>query len=40
MVAGSAATKVSYLINGTYSFLQTANLEASGGVKDFSLTFP
>ena len=40
MVAGSAATKVSYLINGTYSFRQTANLEASGGVKEFSLTFP
>jgi LEA14-like dessication related protein len=32
--------KASYVINGTYSFRQTANLEASGGVKDFSLTFP
>ena len=38
--AGSAATKASYLINGTYSYRQTANLEASGGVKEFSLTFP
>jgi hypothetical protein len=32
--------KTSYVINGTYSFRQTANLEASGGAKDFSLTFP
>jgi LEA14-like dessication related protein len=40
VVAGAAATKTSYLINGTYSYRQTANLEASGGVKEFSLTFP
>ena len=38
--AGAAVTKASYLINGTYSYRQTANLEASGGVKEFSLTFP
>jgi flagellar basal body-associated protein FliL len=39
--AGAAAvTKPSYLINGTYSYRQTANSEASGGVKEFSLTFP
>jgi LEA14-like dessication related protein len=37
---GGAATKASYLVNGTYSYRQTANLEASGGVKEFSLTFP
>jgi LEA14-like dessication related protein len=30
----------SYVINGTYSFRQTANLEASGGVKEFNLKFP
>jgi hypothetical protein len=43
IVAGTgaaAATKASYLVNGTYSYRQTANLEASGGVKEFSLTFP
>ena len=40
IMAGAAATKTSYLINGTYSYRQTANLEASGGVKEFSLTFP
>ena len=34
------ATKASYLINGTYSYRQTANLEASGGVREFNLTFP
>jgi LEA14-like dessication related protein len=38
--AAAAVTKLSYLINGTYSYRQTANLEASGGVKEFSLTFP
>jgi LEA14-like dessication related protein len=40
MMVGAAATKTSYQINGTYSYRQTANLEASGGVKEFSLTFP
>ncbi len=40
MMMGAAATKTSYQINGTYSYRQTANLEASGGVKEFSLTFP
>jgi hypothetical protein len=43
IVAGAGApavTKASYIINGTYSYRQTANLEASGGVKEFSLTFP
>ena len=40
IVGGAAATKTSYQINGTYSYRQTANLEASGGVKEFSLTFP
>ena len=38
--AAAAVTKASYLINGTYSYRQTANLAASGGVKEFSLTFP
>ena len=38
--AGAATTKASYLVNGTYSYRQTANLEASGGVKEFRLTFP
>jgi hypothetical protein len=33
------AAKATYVINGTYSYRQTANLEASGGVKEFSLTF-
>jgi hypothetical protein len=37
---GGDATKVSYLINGTYSYRQTANLEASGGIKEFNITFP
>jgi hypothetical protein len=32
--------KASYVIKGTYSYRQTANLEASGGAKEFSLTFP
>jgi len=40
IVAGAAATKTGYQINGTYSYRQTANLEASGGVKEFSLSFP
>jgi len=31
--------KASYVIKGTYSYRQTANLEASGGAKEFSLTF-
>jgi LEA14-like dessication related protein len=39
-IIGGDTTKASYLINGTYSYRQTANLEASGGVKEFSLTFP
>lgn len=33
-------TKTSYVIKGTYSYRQTANLQASGGAKEFSLTFP
>jgi LEA14-like dessication related protein len=37
---GGNTTKASYLINGTYSYRQTANLEASGGVREFNLTFP
>ena len=37
---GGDTTKPSYLINGTYSYRQTANLEASGGVREFNLTFP
>ena len=37
---GRDTTKASYIINGTYSYRQTANLEASGGVKEFNLTFP
>ena len=40
IVTEVAATKTSYQINGTYSYRQTTNLEASGGVKEFSLTFP
>jgi hypothetical protein len=32
--------KTSYVIKGTYSYRQTANLQASGGAKEFSLTFP
>ncbi|HET7284595.1 MAG TPA: hypothetical protein VFI70_07905 [Nitrososphaeraceae archaeon] len=39
-ITGGNTTKASYLINGTYSYRQTANLEASGGVKEFSLRFP
>ena len=39
-IIGGDTTKASYLINGTYYYRQTANLEASGGVKEFSLTFP
>jgi hypothetical protein len=38
-IIGRDAAKASYVINGTYSYRQTANLEASGGVKEFSLTF-
>ena len=37
---GGNTTKATYLINGTYSYRQTANLEASGGVREFNLTFP
>ena len=37
---GGNTTKASYLINGTYSYRQTANLEVSGGVREFNLTFP
>jgi hypothetical protein len=40
MVAGAADAKASYVINGTYSFRQTANLEASGGINQFNLKFP
>lgn len=42
MVAGPAAAnaKPNYVINGTYSFRQTANLEASGGINQFNLKFP
>lgn len=43
MVAGvgaAAGAKVSYVINGTYSFRQTANLQASGGINEFNLKFP
>ena len=29
-----------YVINGTYSYRQTAGLQASGGANQFSLTFP
>lgn len=39
-ILGGDAAKASYAINGTYSFRQTANLEASGGVQEFSLRFP
>ena len=38
-IIGRDAAKATYVINGTYSYRQTANLEASGGVKEFSLTF-
>jgi LEA14-like dessication related protein len=40
MVAGAADAKASYVINGTYSFRQTANLQASGGINEFNLKFP
>jgi hypothetical protein len=43
MVPGGAATeerRVSYVVNGTYSFRQTANLAASGGINEFNLKFP
>jgi LEA14-like dessication related protein len=40
-VAGAAQdAKVGYIINGTYSFRQTANLQASGGINEFNLKFP
>ena len=32
--------KTSYVIKGTYSYRQTADLLASGGAKEFTLTFP
>ena len=32
--------KTSYVIKGTYSYRQTANLQASVGAKEFSLSFP
>ena len=32
--------KTSYVIKGTYSYRQTANLQASGGANEFTLTFP
>ena len=35
-----ANEKTSYKVNGTYSYRQTANLQASGGVNNFSLKFP
>ena len=35
-----ADEKTSYKVNGTYSYRQTANLQASGGVNNFSLKFP
>jgi LEA14-like dessication related protein len=34
-----ADEKTSYKVNGTYSYRQTANLQASGGVNNFSLKF-
>jgi hypothetical protein len=43
MVPGGTATeerRVSYVVNGTYSFRQTANLAASGGINEFNLKFP
>jgi len=41
MVAGAAHdVRVGYIINGTYSFRQTANLQASGGINEFNLKFP
>lgn len=35
-----AEGKANYVINGTYSYRQTADLQASGGANQFSLTFP
>ena len=35
-----AEGKTNYVINGTYSYRQTAGLQASGGANQFSLTFP
>jgi LEA14-like dessication related protein len=35
-----ANEKTSYKVNGTYSYRQTANLQAGGGVNNFSLKFP
>jgi len=32
--------KANYVINGTYSYRQTAGLQASGGANQFSLAFP
>jgi LEA14-like dessication related protein len=41
IVVGAAQdAKVGYIINGTYSFRQTANLQASGGINEFNLKFP
>jgi hypothetical protein len=41
MIAGAAHdARVGYMINGTYSFRQTANLQASGGIHEFNLKFP
>lgn len=43
MIAGAGAAhdaRVGYIINGTYSFIQTANLQASGGIHEFNLKFP
>jgi hypothetical protein len=43
MIAGAGAAhdaRVGYIINGTYSFRQTANLQASGGIHEFNLKFP
>jgi hypothetical protein len=43
MIAGGTAAadrRVSYVVNGTYSFRQTANLAASGGINEFNLKFP
>jgi LEA14-like dessication related protein len=35
-----AEGKANYIINGTYSYRQTAGLQASGGANQFSLAFP
>lgn len=35
-----AEVKTNYIINGTYSYRQTAGLQASGGANQFSLAFP